>query len=410
MKKAILYLLLILASSLYAQNDPAQNIKDLVSKDSKYLESLYLHLHQNPEVSFQEKETGKKMADELQKIGIETTSNIGGYGVVGVLKNGPGPTILVRTDTDGLPIVEETGLDYASTKTTEEGGNTVGVMHACGHDMHMTVWAGAARALTQLKSEWSGTIVFIAQPAEERGTGARKMLDEGLYQKWPTPDYALALHVSPSIAAGKVGYCPEYAMANVDMVDLEVFGEGGHGAYPHTTKDPVMLASRIVVALQTIVSRELSPFETAVVTVGSVHGGSKHNIIPNSVKLEITCRSYTDEARKDILTKIERIAKGVAMSAGVPEDKYPKMTVLDEFCPAVYNDPALAERMSNVFKQTLGAQNVTEVPPVMAGEDFSRYGRTDEQIPVFLYWLGTVSPENIAARDNDDPDRCDHYD
>jgi len=224
------------------------------------LEALYLHLHQNPELSFEEKATGERLAQELRQIGFEVTSPFGGYGVVGVLKNGEGPTVLVRADLDALPILEETEKSYASKVKVEDAtGATVGVMHACGHDIHMTVWTGVARSLAQLKDQWKGTLLFIGQPAEERAGGARAMLQDGLYEKFPVPDYAVAFHVNASLPAGQIGYVKEYAMANVDMVDITVFGEGGHGAYPHTTKDPVVLASRMIVAMQTIVSREISP-------------------------------------------------------------------------------------------------------------------------------------------------------
>ncbi|MCB0547176.1 MAG: amidohydrolase [Phaeodactylibacter sp.] len=373
-------------------------LRTQVDRDYAYLEELYLHYHTHPELSFYEVETAKRMAEELRKIGFDVTEKVGGNGVVGVLKNGEGPTVLVRADMDALPIVEETGKPYASNVTTvDEAGNTVGVMHACGHDAHMTVWTGAARRLAQMKDKWKGTLVFIGQPAEERSGGANAMLEDGLYKRFPVPDYAIALHASPSVMAGKVGYCSGYSLANVDMMDITVYGQGGHGAYPQDTKDPVLLAARMIVALQTIVSREISPLDPAVVTVGSIHGGTKGNIIPNEVKLELTMRSYSDEVRMALIDKIKRICNGVAMSAGLSESQYPHYELRKEYTPSVYNDPQLTERIRQVFVQTLGGENVEQALPGMAGEDFARYGRTEEKVPIFLFWLGTVDPDLHAA-------------
>ncbi|GJM34768.1 MAG: putative amidohydrolase [Saprospiraceae bacterium] len=400
MKKILILGLFVLAScwAVIAQSDPYKVLKTEVGQDLPYLQDLYLHYHTHPELSFHELETAKRMAQELRKQGFEVTEDFGGTGVVGVLKNGEGPTILVRADMDALPIKEETGKPYASTVTTaDEDGNTVNVMHACGHDIHMTVWTGAARALVKLKDKWKGTLVFIGQPAEERSGGAKAMLKDGLYEKFPRPDYALGLHVSPTIAAGKVGYCPEYSMANVDMLDITVFGEGGHGAYPHTTKDPIVLSARIIMALQTIVSREISPLEPAVVTVGAIHGGTKGNVIPNEVKMELTMRSYSDEVRQAIIDKIARICKAEAMAADIPEDKFPRLDLRKEFTPSLYNDPQLTQELASVFKEALGEDNVMEAAPVMAGEDFGRFGRTDPKVPICLFWLGAVEPEKIEA-------------
>jgi amidohydrolase len=366
--------------------------------DYPYLEQLYLHLHRNPELSFYEVQTAKRLAQELRSVGYEVTEKFGGNGIVAVLKNGPGPTVMVRADMDALPIVEETGKDYASTVSTkDEAGATVGVMHACGHDVHMTVWTGAARALAKQKNRWKGTIVFIGQPAEERSGGAKAMLKEGLYEKFPKPDYALALHVSPSLPVGKVGYRKEYTLANVDFMDITVYGQGGHGAYPHTTIDPIVLSARIITTLQTIVSRETSPLEPAVVTVGAVHGGAKGNVIPNEVHLQLTMRSYSDKVRQDIIDKIKRICRGEAIAAGLPEDKYPKVYLRPEDTPSTYNNPALTERVVKVFEKTLGNDNVQVVEPSMAGEDFAMFGRTEHKIPIFLFWLGTIAPDKAAA-------------
>lgn len=365
------------------------------------LEKLYVHLHQNPELSFHEEQTAARLAQELRQCGFEVTTKVGGHGLVGVLKNGKGPTVMVRTDLDALPIVENTGLAYASTvRTHDAAGNEVGVMHACGHDVHMTVFAGTAHVLSQMKEQWQGTLVFIGQPAEERGGGARAMLADGLYTRFPRPDFALALHTNASLAAGKVAHRAGYALANVNSVDLIIRGVGGHGAYPHTTKDPVVIAAQVILALQTIVSRETKPIEPAVVTVGSIHGGTKHNIISDEVKMELTLRSYSDEVRDHTIAAIRRIANGIAQAAGVPEDRMPIVTVSDEFTPSTYNDPQLVQRIVPVFEQMFGKENVVATEPVMGGEDFGEYGRTNPKVPILIFWLGTVGPEKIAASQN----------
>ncbi len=394
MKRSLFCLLFLSARLLLAQSP----LEKQASGDASYLYDLYLYLHQHPELSFYETETAKRMAAELKQAGFAVTEHVGGNGIVGVLSNGNGPVVLVRTDIDALPVKEETGKPYASTvQATDESGATVDVMHACGHDVHMTSWVGAARALAKMKDQWKGTVVFIGQPAEERNGGAKAMLDDGLYTRFPKPDYGIALHVSPVIEAGKVGVRPEYAFAFVDFMDITVHGFGGHGAYPHTTIDPVLLAARIIVDLQTIVSREISPLQPAVVTVGSIHGGTKGNIIPNEVKLELTMRSYSDDVRNAIIEKIRRICAGVAMSAGLPEDQYPECKLKNEYCPSVYNEPALTERLAGIFRKTLGQDKVVLADPVMAGEDFSYYGRTDDKIPTCQFWLGVVEKEKIEA-------------
>ena len=379
-----------------AQKIENAGMDKMIDKDFIHLEQLYQHLHQYPELSFLEKNTAIKLAGELREAGFEVTENVGGTGVVGVLKNGEGPVIMVRTDLDALPILEETGADYASkVRMVDITEKEVPVMHACGHDMHMTVWTGAARLLAKMKEKWKGTLVFIGQPAEERGGGAKAMLNDGLYEKFPHPDYVLALHVSPTIAAGDVGYCSGYAMANVDMMDITVYGEGGHGAYPHTTIDPVMLAAKIIVDIQTIVSREVAPIDPAVVTVGSIHGGTKGNVIPNEVKMELTLRSYSDEVRAMLIDQIKLKCKAAAMAAGLHEDKYPLVKVRDEFTPALYNNPELTSRIVGMFNATFGAENVVEIDPVMGGEDFARYGRTDAKVPILMFRLGSVEAELI---------------
>ncbi len=385
------FLLVLLSLSIAAA--PTQKVvRDSVAKEIPSLLKLYEHLHANPEISFQEEKTGLRLGAEMKKLGFEVTQNIGGFGVVCVLKNGKGPTVLVRTDTDALPVKEATGLPFASTRTTTDDlGKTVPTMHACAHDVSMTCWNGVARVLTQLKREWKGTLVFIAQPAEERGAGARAMLADGLFKKFPLPDYCLALHVSADQPAGTLGYTSGFAMANVDSVDITVRGVGGHGSQPQSTKDPIVLAAQIVLALQTIVSREIHPLDPAVVTVGSIHGGTKHNIIPDEVHLQLTIRSYSDEVREKLIAAIKRIAIGQAMAAGLPEEKHPVVKVKDEYTPAAYNDPKLVARVNGIFEKWFGKDVLIERKPTMGGEDFGRYGRTEHKIPIYMFRLGGVS-------------------
>ena len=363
-----------------------------------YMEALYKHFHRNPELSLYEFETAARMAEEFAAAGYEVTSEVGGTGVVGVLQNGDGPTVMIRGDMDALPVVELTGVDYASrVTTTDELGRRVPVMHACGHDIHITNLIGVARKLANMRESWRGTVVLVAQPAEERGLGARAMIEDGLFTRFPRPDYNLGLHVTSNLPAGQAGYKPEYAMANVDSVDIVVHGTGGHGAAPHLTHDPVVLSAYIVTALQTLVARNLNPIEQGVVTVGSIHGGTKHNIISDRVDLQLTVRSYTDENRALLLNGIARIAKSQAMAMGLPEDRMPEVTVKNEYTPALYNDPALSSRLADVLRSELGEDNVELTEPVMGGEDFARFGRTDERIPGFYFWLGGADPEAFAA-------------
>lgn len=395
-----LVLLLGLSVRMSALAQAAPDIKALVKSrvDQEYpnLFEFYQQLHTHPELSFKEEKTAERVAEELRKAGLEVTTDIGGHGLVGVLRNGPGKTILVRTDLDALPVKEQTGLPYASTVTTKDAqGAEVPVMHACGHDVHMTSLVGVARVLQQLKPHWRGTVVMIGQPAEERGRGARAMLKDGLFTRFPKPDYCVALHVAGELPAGMVGGVEGYALANVDSVDITVRGMGGHGAWPERTKDPVVLASQIVLALQTIVSRETAPGEAAVVTVGSIHGGTKHNVIPDEVKLQLTLRSYTDATRAHTLEAVKRIVRGQAIAAGIPEDRLPIVEVGDEFTPATYNNPELMQRLMGAFKDWLGEGNAVKAKPVMGGEDFSEYGRTEDKIPICIFWLGAVSPDTV---------------
>lgn len=394
-----------LLASLLTVPVAGSNIEDRVNGHLPSLVDVYKHLHAHPELSYHEAETAAYVAGELRKLGFEVTEKVGdyqvegriSYGLVGVMRNGAGPTVMVRTDLDGLPVEEKTGKPYASRATgPSDSGEEVPVMHACGHDLHMTSLLGTARLLTELRDQWNGTLVMIGQPAEERGSGARAMLEAGLYEKFPRPDYALALHSDASLEAGKIGWVPGYALANVDSVDVTVRGKGGHGAYPHTTKDPVTLAAQIVMGLQTIVSRQVSPLDPAVVTVGSIHGGSKHNIIPDEVHLQLTVRTYKPEVRKAALDSIRRISVETARAAGFPEDLLPIVAIQEEeFTPSTYNDPELTERLAGVFKDVLGENRVVRKQPVMGGEDFSRYA-LDGEIPISLFWLGAVEPEKAA--------------
>jgi hippurate hydrolase len=371
-------------------------VQKKVADEMPSLVALYKHLHSHPEVSFREVQTAARLAKEMKEIGFDITEQVGKTGVVAVLKNGKGPTVLVRTDMDALPVTEATGLPYASKeRIRDKDGNDVGVMHACGHDVHMTCWVGAARTLAALKDRWQGTLIFIAQPAEEIGSGARAMLADKLYERFGKPDYCLALHSDGRHPHGTIHYTEGLALANVDSVDILVKGKGGHGAAPHTTIDPIVLAARIVLDLQTIVSREMNPIDPAVVTVGSIHGGTKHNIIPNEVKLQLTVRTTKDSTRKHVLESIERIAKAAAQGMRAPE---PVVKVdPGEFTPALINDSALTRKSVTLFKELLGDDKVKDVPPMMGGEDFSRYAKAgDEKIPIFMFWLGTIAPERWA--------------
>ena len=392
LNKLFLILLIISLSSF----EERKSIEESIKKDIPYLKSLYLDIHQNPEISLMEKETSKKLANELEKIGFEVTRNFGGYGVVGIFKNGNGPTILYRTDMDALPMKEKTGLSYASQIITKNfDGNDVGTMHSCGHDMHMTVWTGTARALVERKNEWKGTIIMIGQPAEEIGAGAAMMLNEGLFEKYPIPDYGIALHSSPTIPSGKVGFGKGYTMANTESVDIKVFGQGAHGASPHMSIDPIVTASIIVMELQTIVSRNINPLDDAVITVGSFQGGTKHNIIPDEVKLQLTIRTYKEEVRKLIHNRIKEICNGIASSMGLDKSQWPEVIIPEKYTPANFNDSKLVDLMMNSSKEIIGANNVIVSDPQMVGEDFSRFGNTKEKIPTVLYWLGTVPDDRM---------------
>ena len=375
----ILFIFILSTSSLQADNKV-----DLIN--------LYKELHANPELSFKEEKTSKKLANILRDLGLEVTENFGGYGVIALFRNGEGKTIMLRADMDGLPVEELTGAPYASkTKSFNQVGDEVFTMHACGHDIHMTSLIGTVINLIERRDDWQGTLLINLQPAEEVSGGARNMIKEGIFEKFPRPDFNLAFHVSADLPAGKVGYVPGWAMANVDSVDITIKGVGGHGAYPHTTKDPIVMASQLINNLQTIVSREIAPIEAAVVTVGSIHGGTKHNVIPSEVRLQLTLRSYKDEVRNQTISTIRRIARGLAEANGLPKESYPEITLKDEYTPALFNNPELTEKVRTSFETALGKENVLKLSPVMGGEDFGMYGRVEPIIPTALFWLGAVN-------------------
>ncbi len=378
---------------------PVERIRVLVEKEFPSIQDLYTSIHRSPELSLAEAKTSRRLAEELQKIGtFKVTEAVGGHGIVAVMENGRGKTLLLRADLDALPVKEQTGAQYASrVQTTDRAGATVPVMHACGHDIHIANLVGVARAMAALKDHWRGTLVLIGQPAEEVGKGAKAMLEDGLFKKFPRPDWCLALHVDAELESGKVGYVSGFAMANVDSVDVVIKGVGGHGAHPDKCIDPVVIAAQVVIGMQIIVSREIRPIDPVVVTVGSIHGGTKHNIIPDQVTMQLTVRSYTDEVRDKTLKAIERVARGTAKAAGVPDDLAPTVTVKDEHTPATYNTPELVDRVTKTLRQTVGEANVLQREPTMGGEDFGRYGREEPKVPIFMYRLGSVPPAKVAA-------------
>ena len=395
-KKFLLILISIISLGPISSNALAKyNIDEIVN--------LYKFLHSNPELSWQEDKTASHLADILEADGYKVTRGVGKKGVVAILENGKGPTLMIRADMDALPVEEKTNLKYASkVRQINRFGKEVPVMHACGHDIHMSVLIGTAKNLISMKNSWSGTLMLVLQPAEEVGQGSLAMLEDGLFERFPRPDFNLALHVGGMGPAGTIGYQLGYAMANVDSVDIIVNGVGGHGAYPHTTIDPIVLASQIVLSLQTIVSRKIDPLEPAVVTVGSIHGGLKHNIISEEVRLQLTLRSYSDEVREKTIDEIKKIVKGLGIAAGLPESKMPKVLLKDEYTPALYNDPEFSRKVLSFISKEIGDENVSEISAVMGGEDFARYGRQDPKIPSLLFWLGGTSKEDWKKYQNNE--------
>ena len=394
----------VLAALAFNVSGQQLSLDAMIDRDIASWLSTYKMLHAAPELSHREEKTSAFVAGELRKLGFTVTERIGkfqnaqwtGYGLVAVMKNGPGPTVLVRTELDALPVEEKTGVPYSSqVKTKNDAGVEVSVMHACGHDIHMTSFLATAKMLTELKNRWSGTLVLVGQPAEETGDGAMAMLRDDLYAKIPRPDYAIALHDKADLETGKVGYTPGYALSSATSIDIKIRGIGGHGSQPEATRDPIVVAAQVVMALQTIVSRENSPLDPTVVTVGSIHGGTRYNIIPDEVNLQLTVRTYKEEVRKRVLASIERIVKGVASAAGIPEDRAPIVKIA-EGTSSTYNEPQLVERLVVAFRQALGDENVVQVPPIMASEDFG-YFSLDHKIPLTIFWLGASDPAKVKA-------------
>jgi amidohydrolase len=395
---ALFSALALLAAPLRAADDVKALVASKVDADYPQLKAFYEDLHLHPELSLMEERTSAKVAAELRAAGYEVTEKFGGYGVVAVLKNGPGPVLLIRSDMDALPVEEQTGLPFAShVRVTDLSGHDVPVMHACGHDIHMTVLTGTARMLVALRDRWSGTLVLVGQPAEERVAGARAMLSAGLYRKFPKPDFAIALHDETDIPAGSVGTIEGFSHSNVDTAVITVHGIGSHGAMPYLSKDPIVIAASIIVRLQTIVSRELRATDPAVVTVGSIHGGTKSNIIPAEVKMELTLRSYSDDVRAHLVAAVRRICRGEAIAAGLPEELMPEVEVnAAEGATSVYNDPALTRRLRGAFIAWLGEDHVVAYHPSMVSEDFSEFGRTVEHVPISMFRLGAIPAATIS--------------
>ncbi len=391
MKRLLLFLLLLSVASWAAE--PWRVASTEIDAIYPQVEALYLDLHRNPELSYHEEKTAAKIADQLRKLGYDVTTGVGGTGVVGVFKNGSGPVVMLRAELDALPVPEKTGLPYASHVTThDDRGVEVPVMHACGHDLHMAIGIGTAALLVKSKDRWRGTFIYVGQPAEERTGGAKAMIKDGLFTRFPKPDFAFAVHDSNGLPAGKVGYTPGFSASNADSVNVTVYGVGGHGAAPQETVDPIVIAARTIVSWQTIVSREIDPQDPAVITVGAIHGGTKNNIIPDEVLMQLTVRSYKDEVRKHLLAAIERIAVAEAAAAGAP--KKPLVQIM-EGVGAVYNDPPTTNRLAERLKQVMGDSNVVLGRPIMASDDFAeyRYGG----VPSVMLELGAVNPEKYAA-------------
>jgi amidohydrolase len=398
-KLAVLFLLLFPAA-IYAQ----PSLEAMIDRDISSLLETYKTLHAAPELSHREEKTSALLAEKLRSYGYTVTERLGkyenpawtGYGIVAVLKNGNGPTLLFRTDMDALPVEEKTELPYASkVRTKNDAGQEVGVMHACGHDIHMTNFLGTAKMLAELKGQWSGTLVMLGQPAEETIDGARAVLRDGLYTRVPKPDFVLALHDSADYPTGSIAYVPGYSLASSTNIDIKIRGVGGHGSRPESAKDPIVIASQVIMALQTIVSREVSPLDSAVVTVGSIHGGTRYNIIPDEVNLQLTVRAYKEEVRQKLLASIERVTKGVAAAAGVPAGLEPIIKVSEtETTTATYNDPNLTERLSKALVKAIGEQNVIKGSQVMGSEDVG-YLSLNQQIPAVMFWLGVADPAKL---------------
>jgi len=388
--KTIFLALVIVASAAWAQTASTNSSSLTAEVNSVYpqVQTLYEDLHQHPELSSHEVNTAAKLASQLRALGYDVTEHVGGTGVVALLRNGAGPTVMLRTELDALPVEEKTGLPYASKVTTKNNaGVTVPVMHACGHDIHMAALVGTAEIMAKTKDQWHGTLMLVGQPAEETVGGAKGMLADGLFTRFPKPDVGVALHTTNNLAAGKVGIAPEYALSNADTVNITIYGKGGHGARPETTVDPIVIAARTILDLQTIISREIKPGDPAVITVGYVQGGTKNNIIPDEVHLGLTVRSFTPEVRKHLMSAIQRVVKAEAEAADAPK---PPLVQVTESTDALYNDPKLADRLGQVLSQALGAGNFEKSPPEMVSEDYSAFVQAG--LPSFYFRLGVADP------------------
>ena len=393
MKRRFLYGALALLIGAHGSAQSSSGIATEVEAAYPQADALYRDLHQHPELSRHEQQTAAKLAAGLGQLGYDVTTGVGGTGVVGVLRNGPGPTVMLRTELDALPVTESTGLPYASVvRTKDDSGSDVGVMHACGHDVHMAAWMGTARIMASSRARWGGTLVLIGQPAEELITGAKAMLADGLFTRFPRPDYALAVHDDGRLPAGLVGYHAGPILTNADSVNITIFGRGGHGARPETTVDPIVIAARVVLALQTIVSRENSPFDPAVITVGSIHGGTRNNIIPDEVQLQLTVRSFTASVRQRLLTAIDRITKAEAAAAAAPREP---LIGHVEGASALVNDPTLTERVTAALVREMGSESVKDAPPEMASEDFAEFQRAG--VPTLMLRVGAVGKSQYDA-------------
>jgi amidohydrolase len=389
MKLTYSFLFVALTAFTWAQTSPRSAEVEAVYPDAH---ALYIDLHQNPELSSHETQTAEKLAGRLRDLGYTVTEHVGGTGVVAILKNGAGPAVMLRTELDGLPVEEKTGLAYASkVRAKDDSGRDVAVMHACGHDLHMASLFATAAIMAHSKSTWHGTLILIGQPAEETISGARRMIEDGLMTRFPKPDVAIAMHVGNTLPAGEVGVGPGYRFSNADSLRITIYGKGGHGSMPNSTIDPIVIAARVVVTLQTIVSREVKPGEVAVITVGYIQAGTKNNIIPDHAELGITVRSYKPEVRTLMLAAIERITRAEANAAGATQE--PGIEHY-EATDAVYNDPALARRLQGVLESALGKDRVLVDDPGMASEDFSYF--TAQGVPSFYFSLGGADPAKYA--------------
>ena len=385
---------LLLSCSVFvsAADAPSPDLTSQVNAVYPKIEQFYMDIHQHPELSMHETETAAKLAAQLRGLGYDVTTAVGGTGVVALLKNGSGPTVMLRTELDALPIEEKTGWSFASrVHAKDDSGADVSVMHACGHDIHMAALVGTATLLARDRQSWHGTLMLVGQPAEERVNGAAAMLKDGLFTRFPKPDMAFAMHDGNGLPAGEVGFAPGFSLTSADSVDIVIYGKGGHGAAPQNTVDPIVIAARTVLALQTIVSREINPQDPAIITVGSIHGGTKRNIIPEQVKLELTVRAYKPEVRKHLLDAIARIARAESEAGNAPRP--PDVKVV-ESTPAQYNDPKLCERIAADLRHTLGTANVVQIAPATPSDDFAEFSAAG--VPTAMFSLGAANPEKFA--------------